>query len=227
MANGGADLFEELMRFKPEGLTPNGWAVQAGVGRTIWADLRRHGNPSRRTLSKLLEAAGSSLAEFEALRAGRAAVPAGPADALAEASRAWRQAPLPPLPLLMTEQGGFCDAWGTTVDLLLIERGSVVDRLPRPPSLAGDRAAYAISVVGGSMWPRFRQGRHVAVSPSASFAAGDDVLLILAGGNRAVIGELRSSGGGRTALRQFNPPVEFSMSADNVDAIHKIIGELI
>jgi hypothetical protein len=57
MADDGAELFEELMRFKPDGLTPNAWAVQAGVGRTIWADLRRHGNPSRRTLSKLLEAA--------------------------------------------------------------------------------------------------------------------------------------------------------------------------
>ena len=73
MSDAGARLIEELMRFKPDGLTANGWAVQAGVSRTIWADLRRHGNPSRRTLEKLLAAAGSSLAEFEALRVGEAA----------------------------------------------------------------------------------------------------------------------------------------------------------
>ena len=41
---------------------------QGGVSRTVWADLKRHGNPSRRTMEKLLQAAGSSLAEFEALR---------------------------------------------------------------------------------------------------------------------------------------------------------------
>ena len=32
--------------------------------------MRRHGNPSRRKLEKLLSAAGSPLAEFEALRIG-------------------------------------------------------------------------------------------------------------------------------------------------------------
>ena len=51
----------------PEGLSPNAWAVKAGVSRTVWADMRRHGNPSRRTLELLLAAADSSLAEFEAL----------------------------------------------------------------------------------------------------------------------------------------------------------------
>jgi hypothetical protein len=31
-------------------LTLNAWAVNAGVSRTVWANIRRHGNPSRRTL---------------------------------------------------------------------------------------------------------------------------------------------------------------------------------
>ena len=99
MAEAGARLFEELMRFKPDGLTANGWAVNAGVSRTIWADLRRHGNPSRRTLDKLLAAAGSSLAEFEALRVGeraaarRVAGRRGVSDARVPG---WRAAPLAP-----------------------------------------------------------------------------------------------------------------------------------
>ena len=58
-------LYRDLMRLRPEDLTPNAWAVKAGVSRTVWSDMRRHGNPSRRTLEKLLAAAGSSLAEFE------------------------------------------------------------------------------------------------------------------------------------------------------------------
>ena len=39
MADEGSRLVEELMRFKPDRLTANAWAVQAGVSRTIWADL--------------------------------------------------------------------------------------------------------------------------------------------------------------------------------------------
>ena len=63
-------LLIDLMRFKPDMMSANAWAVSAGVSRTVWTDIRRHANPSRRTLEKLLAAAGSSLAEFEALRIG-------------------------------------------------------------------------------------------------------------------------------------------------------------
>lgn len=225
MADEGAELFEELMRFKPDGLTPNGWAVQAGVGRTIWADLRRHGNPSRRTLSKLLEAAGSSLAEFEALRVGRAPGGVDTSTALAEPNRGWGQAPIAPLPLFSTRPGG---VWGEAqgAELVLIDRGEIVDRLPRPPSLAADRDAYAVTVIGQSMQPRFRQGRHLAVSPAAAVSLGDDVLLILADG-RGLIGELQSRSHDEVALRQFNPPMDFRVPFAEAQAVHKILGELI
>src|SRR6187455_3069515 len=91
-------IYRDLMRFKPDRLTPNAWAVRAGVSRTVWADMKRHGNPSRRTLEKLLAAAGSSLAEFEALRIGAAtgAPPPPAASGVGEARRrGWAQAPLP------------------------------------------------------------------------------------------------------------------------------------
>src|SRR5512138_1253383 len=105
MSGAGEKLFEELMRFKPDGLTANGWAVKAGVARTIWSDLRRHGNPSRRTLEKLLGAAGMSLAEFEALRVGHSP-PELVADGLAEPGRAWRGAALAQIPLFETHLAG-------------------------------------------------------------------------------------------------------------------------
>ena len=98
MATGeDSQVYRDLMRFKPEGLSPNAWAVKAGVNRTVWADMRRHGNPSRKTLEKLLVAAGSSLAEFEALRIGgsgaNGAVLAGEGGGESR-RRAWtRQAP--------------------------------------------------------------------------------------------------------------------------------------
>lgn len=227
MAEEGNQLLEELMRFKPEGLTPNAWAVQAGVGRTIWADLRRHGNPSRRTLSKLLEAAGSSLAEFEALRVGAASEMPADGVSLAERGRTWRPASLAPLPLLETGPGGTWDDSGIPIALIEIDHGKLVDRLPRPPSLAVERGAYAISIVGESMWPRFRQGRRIAVSPEARASAGDDVLVLLADGKGALIGELERQTASAVGLRQYNPPATFEVPAASIRAIHKVLGELI
>ena len=102
-----SDIHDDLMRFKPEGMTPNGWAMKAGVSRTVWSDMRRHGNPSRRTLEKLLGAAGSSLAEFEALRigGGSARLPEG-GSTISERRGPWGNEQLPPLPLLATAIGG-------------------------------------------------------------------------------------------------------------------------
>ena len=227
MADAGARLIGELMRFRPDGLTANGWAVKAGVSRTIWADLRRHGNPSRRTLEKLLGAAGSSLAEFEALRVGQAPPPpAGEAAGLAESGRGWRAAALGPIPLFETRLAGEWDEIGRGIELHSIDRSRVAGMIDRPAALAADRDAYAVTMVGGSMWPRFRVGRRLLVSPAASVEEGDDVLVQRAGG-KALIKELVRRSAGRVELRQFNPDVTFAVEAAAVEAVHKIVGEAI
>lgn len=227
MAEEGNQLLEQLMRFKPEGLTPNAWAVQAGVGRTIWSDLRRHGNPSRRTLSKLLEAAGSSLAEFEALRIGTNSDRRADGAGLAESGRTWRPAPLAPLPLLSAKPGGAWDGSEIPIALIEIDYGKVVDRLPRPASLAAERDAYAITILGESMWPRFRRGRRIVVSPDARISAGDDVLVKLADCMGTLIGEVERQSAGAVGLRQFNPPAAFEVPTVSIQTIHKVLGELI
>lgn len=233
----GADesqIYRELMRFKPDGLSANGWAVKAGVSRTVWSDMRRHGNPSRRTLEKLLAVAGSSLAEFEALRVGAEPRPlgAGPGSVGEGGQRRWNPAQPQPLPLLATALAG---NWGdpdSRIELLEIERGRSIERLPRPRSLAADAEAYAITVVGDSMWPRFRPGRRIAVSPRSPIAVGDDVLIILAerspAGKRFVLlKELVRRTSTHIELRQFNPDSTLSVSAAEVETIHKVVGELI
>jgi hypothetical protein len=225
-------IYRDLMRFKPEGMTANAWAVKAGVSRTVWADMRRHGNPSRRTLEKLLTAAGSSIAEFEALRIG--ADPAGlgsPADGVGESQRRpWAPAPLPPLPLLASSLAGEWEP-ASGIELMTIRPGEELGRLPRPQSLAGDREAYAITVVGDSMWPRFRPGRRVAVSPRSPVAIGDDVIVRLrpaSGGEaeRVLLKELVKRTGDAVQLRQFNPDKVFIVSSADVTAIQKVAGEL-
>lgn len=228
MSEAGVRLFLELMRFKPDELTANGWAVRAGVSRTIWADLRRHGNPSRRTLEKLLAAAGSSLAEFEALRVGDAGSPFSPDGVgVTDAGAAWRAAPLPPIPLLETGLAGEWGNPGSGIELTALHMDRVMGQVARPASLASDRDAYAVTSLGDSMWPRFRRGRQLLVSPAAPVVIGDDVLVLLASDGLALIKELTVRSAPRIGLRQFNPDIQFEVDAAKIGAIHKIVGEAI
>lgn len=227
-------IVDDLMRFKPEGLTPNAWAVLAGVSRTVWSDMRRHGNPSRRTLEKLLGVAGSSLAEFEALRTDGAAHHVDGADlAIADQRREWGAPRLPGLPLVATTIGGEWGPPGGGIELTELRVGEAIDRVPRPVSLAGDGSAYAVTIVGNSMWPRFRPGRRVAVSAKAPVAIGNDVLVKLkpaAGTARRIpvlIKELVRESSAGLQLRQFNPDVTFGVPASDIAAVEKVLGELI
>jgi SOS-response transcriptional repressor LexA len=223
-------IYLDLMRFKPERMTPNAWATKAGVSRTVWADMRRHGNPSRRTLEKLLTAAGSSLAEFEALRIGAAVrAETSRASGLHDVRPGWGVPILPSLPLLASAIAG---EWGDGIELTELREGEIVDRLPRPPSLANDPGAYAITIVGDSMWPRFRPGRRVAISPRSPVAIGDDVLVKLKSGAgesiiRVMVKELVRKGGSGVELQQFKPEITFHVPAEDVAAIEKVVGELI
>lgn len=225
-AEEGALLFEELMRFKPDELTANAWAVKAGVSRNFWNDLKRHGNPSRRTLEKLLAAVDSSLAEFEALRVDGSPVLERPQrSGLGEAGLGWRAAPLPPLPVIATTPAGEWGQPASQIEVVRIQRNDIVDRIPRPLSLAGDANAYGVTVIGDSMWPRFRPGRRLAVSPAAPVAIGDDVIVLL-GSGLVLIKELARRAAASIELRQFNPDLTFRVEATDVAAVHKVVGEL-
>ena len=215
---------------KPDELSPNAWAVKAGVSRTVWSDMRRHGNPSRRTLDKLLAAIGSSIAEFEALRIGAEPSPS-PTRGVADAGRGWGSTPLPPLPLVASSLAGEWGEPGSQIALTEIRPGELLDRVARPPSLATDAAAFALTVVADSMWPRFRPGRRIAVAPRAPVAVGDDVLVRLAAQSSeaelVLVGQLDKRTAATIELRQFNPDLTFAVDTADVDAILRIAGELI
>jgi hypothetical protein len=232
-----SEIYRDLMRFRPEHLTANAWAVKAGVSRAVWADMRRHGNPSRRTLEKLLTAVGSSLAEFEALRLGHEpSARTGLSGRLGDAgAQPWMPAQLLPLPLVHTSLAGEWNGAGSGIDLVEIRPGELIDRLPRPPSLAGDPQSYAVTISGNGMWPRFRAGRRVAVSPRSAVAIGDDVFLRLRpaeptaktqDAELALIAELVRRTNEFAELRQFNPDRTFRVPDAEIEAIHRIAGEL-
>ena len=232
----GTQIYRDLMRFRPDGLSPNAWAVKAGVSRTVWTDMRRHGNPSRQTLEKLLTAAGSSLLEFEALRLGpEPRQPAPTVAGLGDLSRGWTPAPLHHLPLVASALGGEWGEAGDEVELTELRTRELVDQLPRPASLAKDPDAYAFTIVGASMWPRFRTGSRVAVSPRAPVATGDDVVARLGSGvgtqqngvERCLVMQLVKRAATSFELRQFNPDRTIRIDATEVAAVLKIVGELI
>lgn len=222
-----SQIYRDLMRFKPDGLSPNAWAVEAGVNRTVWADMRRHGNPSRRTLEKLLAAAGSSLAEFEALRIGEPVrSPAEGASVGESKRRGWAAQAPPPLNLRESSLAGEWGGAGSGIEMMKV-RSTELDRLSRPPSLAGDPDAYAVTIVGDSMWPRFRPGRRLAVSPRSPVAIGDDVLVRLREQEGLVLLKALVR---RTAafleLRQFNPDKSIRIDTADIESIEKVAGEL-
>lgn len=237
-APGESEIYRDLMRLKPEGLSLNAWAMKAGVSRTVWTDMRRHGNPSRRTLEKLLTAAGSSLLEFEALRLGpepRQLVSNLAGAQFRDGAEAWRSAPLAPLPLVASALGGEWGQPGSGVEVTEIRPRELIERLPRPLSLASDTDAYALTVVGTSMWPRFRTGSRIAISPRAPVAIGDDVLARLGPGRhhehsgigRVLIMQLVKRMAASFELRQFNPDLTIQIEALAVEALVKVVGELI
>lgn len=208
------------MQFKPDGWSANAWAVEAGVSRTVWTDIRRHANPSRRTLEKLLAAAGSSLAEFEALRIGALAPhQTGKASsALADRSHGWRAAPLAPIPLY----GAKADVNRTQgLSLLRFDPLRSSGSVQRPASLAGEAAAFALPVVDDAMRPRFRIGRSIIIVPGRAVASGDDVLVVVDDG-LAAIAELVERRGDGMVVRQHRPGMPVELPAVDV---HLIVGE--
>lgn len=113
-----------------------------------------------------------------------------------------------------------------------VDMADVLDHVARPKSLASDERAYAVTVIGDSMYPRFRPGRRVIVSPRAPVSIGDDVIVQLKGGGEndritlVLIKELVRRSASFVELRQFNPDVTFKVEAARVGAIHKVIGEV-
>lgn len=122
------------------------------------------------------------------------------------------------------------------IELTEIDLAEVLDMVRRPISLERDKEAYALTVVGESMWPRFRSGRRVIVSPRAAVAIGDDVIVQLRGSqgeeeyrdrvSLVLIKELVKNAPGFVELRQFNPDITFRVERERIAAIHKVVGEV-
>lgn len=163
---------------------------------------------------------------------GSEVAPTGIADPL---STKFGNEALIPVPVVGSAEGGEYESMNSQIELTELALGEILDHVRRPQSLKGDAAAYAVTIVGDSMYPRFRPGRRVIVSPRAPVVVGDDVIVQLVGDEnefgerrvvRVLIKELVRRSGSFVELKQFNPEITFKVDRTAIAAIHKVAGEL-
>lgn len=233
---GESQIYDALMAIRPAGLSNSKWAERAGIHRSIFNGIKAHGNPTSDTIQKLLDAIGASLSDLYERMPVQSEVRATGMTAH-ETRRAWSMPDAKPVPLVGTAFG--TDVEGLegveTIDLHLSE---VLDYVGRPPSLANDPEAYAITVVGDSMAPRYEPGEMAFVSPRAAVHINDDVIAQLtdpaeddssqlAGRvTKVILKRLVKRTSKMVSFEQFNPPMTFEVPVERVRHIHKVRGRL-
>lgn len=219
------------MAVKPDDLTRNAWAVRAGVSRSVWTDIRNRGAAERDTVEALLRIAGL---EYDKWVAGQSRVGTEVSGTGVVGARDMRQTFYAedmgrPLPVLGTAMGGEYADLDDEIELTELWFSQVIEYVARPASLRLDTQAYALTIVGDSMVPRFRPSERVAVSPQAPVAIGDDVIIQLRGpegdGERirmVLIKELVRRTARYYELRQYNPAATFRVPVERIAAVHKV-----
>ncbi len=172
-----------------KGLSVSGLAKLAGLDPTTFNRSKRATDngklrwPSTESISKVLEATGTSLAEFVAL------VGAIPNPIRTPVQR------IPVIGYAQAGDSGYFDDGGFPV-------GHGWDQLLFPD--IGDPQAYALEISGDSMEPVYRDGDRIVVSPGANIRRGDRVVV------RSVAGEvlakqLMRETATRIELKSINP----------------------
>lgn len=103
--------------------------------------------------------------------------------------------------------------------------GGAFDYLPRPKGLT-DPNAYAVEIRGDSMFPRFKDGERVLVSPQAEARPGNDVIVRLTSGE-VVCKTLQLSRDRQLLLTSANPTHEdLLLARQDVAFLHRIVANL-
>jgi len=236
---GGPDISPEPSRLwqlfdsiKPADLSWAEWARRAKVSASFFTDVRRKGTkPGYDLLARVLGVVGMTLSDFHALETER---DGAPLMAL-QSPRTPFTAPGDPrdVPMLGTAQAADFEVqadgalrFAETIDVHLDE---VIDMVRRPPALKDRKAVYSLTLRGSSMEPKFEDGDPVYVDPEQRPAIGDIVIVQLMarddeGEGRVssvLVKELVRRAADYIELRQYNPPLQFRLSAREVAAIHR------
>lgn len=175
-----ADIWRAIDRLAARhGLSASGLARRGGLDPTTFNPSKRttpDGKlrwPSTESLSKVLDATGSSFAEFVALTADGAdddAADRAAGDGGREGGRngIGRPSRIPVIGYAEAGDDGYFDDAGYPA-------GSGWDELEFPD--VGEDRVYALEISGDSMLPLYRDGDVIIVSPSAGIRRGDRVVV--------------------------------------------------
>ncbi|GAA6156444.1 S24 family peptidase [Pyruvatibacter sp. HU-CL02332] len=186
------------------GLSASGLARAAGLDPTTFNRSKRMASngkqrwPSTESLSKALEAAGTSMEEFVGfIRDGGTLE-----DVDGFANPGAFGGGIPVIGLAQAGTGGFFGDAGFPV-------GGAWERvdLPGASAGAGDENMYALEISGDSMAPVYRKGDIIVVSPAAAVRVGDRVVAKTLDGE-VMAKELRAQNSKRIVLASLNPSFE-------------------
>ncbi|WP_339761285.1 helix-turn-helix transcriptional regulator [uncultured Hoeflea sp.] len=155
------------------GLTASGLARRAGLDPTAFNKSKRSGAdgrhrwPSTESLSKVLDATGSSLEDFMNLVRGSQP---SPESSFPEGAFPPQAGSIPLLGFAQAGSGGFFDDGGFPAG----QGWDVVDFPAQPSERPG---VYALEVQGDSMMPLYRDGDILIVEPGAQIRRGDRVVV--------------------------------------------------
>ena len=120
------------------------------------------------------------------------------------------------LPVVGAARGG--------TDALFLDQGHPLERVERPPGLAGVGNAFAVYAVGDSMEPKYRSGDLLFVNPNLP-PVRDGFVVVELGDQEAYVKQFVRRSGGEVILREFCPAQrEFAVPAARIKAIYRVVG---
>ncbi|WP_375337248.1 LexA family transcriptional regulator [Rhizobium lentis] len=112
------------------------------------------------------------------------------------------------------------------VDGEFIMNGSVLYEVMAPPNLSKISGAYAVSIAGDSMYPRYEDGEIAFIDPSRRVRKGDYVVAQIRyeeeGPILAFVKKFVRHNNDELVLEQFNPPKELTFPHHNVVSVHYV-----
>jgi len=130
----------------------------------------------------------------------------------------------------ITEAGKSNPVYGQAVggiDGEFVMNGSALYEVMAPPVLSSVSGAYAVSVAGDSMYPRYEDGEVCFVDPKRRVKKGDYVIAQIRleedGPLLAFVKKFVRQNSEELVLEQFNPPKELRFSSQTVHSVHFIV----
>jgi len=220
----GQKLYEALIALKPAELAETEWAVNAGLNRAFFTNLKaKDTSPRSDNLAKLLGYIGKNQADL-----GSAASTAIPFRMEGASSDRMSH----DVPVYGTALGADQVLDGEHIEQTMLYSDEVIGHLRRPVLLDGRADIYGVYVQGSSMAPRFRDGETAFVERKRPASVGDDVVVYLVtpdddgDGDKmqaVLIKTLVRKSASFIELEQYNPPVSFRLDRKAVRQIDRVV----